>query len=145
MLEKHLLEFSNKTSSESCGILTLEGHVVKIINQLENQDSLNTLFASQIAAIQNTIQILKSSLPQAVFIEGDLNIFFSTLDDKYFIFSLHPKNIYTGKVLFEFKKIKENLIKELTQSHFNTDLSLYSEELMFEEIKDEEIERLFEF
>ncbi len=146
MLDTHIQNLIDVTKVQAVLICTSEGQIFKQYGQLSSIDteSLGVLIASHVSASSGISQLLHQSQLFDVSLEGNTNIHMSSLNKKFIIVTFSDKKTYKGLIKFELDQIRHAILKELEKESENKILSRHTQELLFEEIQDKEIDRLFE-
>ena len=146
MLDIHIKNFLEVTRIQALLICTSEGRVFKKYGYLNGIDmeSFGVLMASHISASSGLSQLLNQHQLFEISLHGNINIYACTLNKNFFVITLSDKNTHQGYIKFELEQKKDLLLEELEKEDENRTLSHNTQELLFEEIQDKEIDRLFE-
>lgn len=146
MLDTYIKNFLEVTKAQALLICTSEGQVFKKYGYLDDIDteSLGVLIASHMSASSGLSQLFNQQQLFDLSLEGHINIHAIALNNKFLIVTLSDKNTHHGHTKFELDQKKHVLLEELEKENDNKILSRNTQELLFEEIQDKEIDRLFE-
>ena len=146
MLDTHIKNFLDVTKVQALIICTSEGRIFKKYGHLNGIDteSFGVLIASQMSAGSGLAHLLNQKQNFDISLEGNTNINISPINNKFFIITLSDKNTYTGRIKFELDQKIQVILEELEKENGHQALSRNTQELLFEEIQDKEIDRLFE-
>ncbi|MBI2026564.1 MAG: hypothetical protein HYS98_01955 [Deltaproteobacteria bacterium] len=149
MLSTLLKTVLKETDSHCLLLINAEGELFETCGELPMSNSKNfcVLAANAVAAQKNMSALLdhKPDNDSLFFsFQGNHPIYFYQLNDRFILLILCSSTTYSGLVRFKCDVYKNHILKLIPELE-NQDLSPYRQEFMFEEIKDEEIDRLFDF
>ncbi len=148
MLDILLQNILKKTGATAICILTAEGQLIKSQGQLPNVnlESLAVLLTSNVATTRSLAELMQNETNSFVSISlGEKsNIQIYSLTSKFIIAILSGGRAYAGRIRFELEEARLELTKQLDKLNNNDGgLSRHTQELIFEDIKDHEIDTLF--
>ena len=134
----------DKTHPEAIFLITTEGQLIESVGKTTHIDiqSLCVLASSNVATSASLGNIMNSADVQFISLYGTKNLFLSILNPHFIVVIVGNNHTYAGKMQFEIGVVKKQVIAELEKTH-HQGLSLMTQELMFEDIKDADIDRLF--
>ena len=148
-MESTVLKTVLKETKSSCLLLiNREGELLETCGDFPLNDSKTfcVLAANSIAAQKNMSELLNAPSTADCFfsLQGQNNIYFYLLNERISLLVLCSSASYPGFIRFKLEQLRDEILK-YTSGIENQNLSRYGQELMFDEIKDEEIDSLFNF
>ena len=147
MLDILLQNILKKTGGVAVFILNREGQLIKSQGQLPNinLESLAVLVSSNVATTASLAELMQDGTSSftSISLGERYEMQICSLTSQLIIAVLSGKKAYAGHIRFELEEARLELTKQLDKLNDHGGLSRHTQELMFEDIKDYEIDALF--